>query len=295
MRHYFLLALWARVAIALIAGLTFVTPVLAQNTTGVIKTGDAAKAKAKAQKINEQSAINLKRIGLNLLQYLQDWDEKFPPMNSAQSVAEIEKAKGVNWKIEDAENVQQTLFPYVKNAKIFAHPFTGELYRPNFALSGRSTFDFKERAPIVAFYEASPASDGTRAVLYFDGRVTRERETDWPRIRAQSDTIAPPFGTRVDAVTANQSGATVKLHGEAATAYQIAQWKKNPQHTQTLYLSKSTNRIYYRDDKTKQAIWVDPPAQGITLSQAQAAPFRAYKGYNGQAKGRVMSDDFKVQ
>jgi prepilin-type processing-associated H-X9-DG protein len=37
---------------------------------------------------------------------------------------------------------------------------------------------------MVAFYEAAPATDGRRAVLYLDGHVTRVAETDW---RASSE------------------------------------------------------------------------------------------------------------
>lgn len=181
MRYQSSFALRARLALLLVGSFTVVSPVLAQNETESTKT----------QTVNEQSADSLKIIGLALQQYLQDWDEKFPPMNSAQNLDEIEKAGGPNWEIADASNVQQALYPYLKTVKIFANPVTGEIYRSNSKLSGRSTFDFKDRAPIViiTFYETSPADDGTRAVLYLDGHVIRERETDWPRILAASDAI----------------------------------------------------------------------------------------------------------
>lgn len=39
---------------------------------------------------------------------------------------------------------------------------------------------------VVAFYEASPAPDGTRAVLFRAGHVGVIRETEWPRLKRAS-------------------------------------------------------------------------------------------------------------
>jgi prepilin-type processing-associated H-X9-DG protein len=41
-------------------------------------------------------------------------------------------------------------------------------------------------AQVVAFYEASPAPDGTRAVLFLDGHVGVIRETEWPGLKRAS-------------------------------------------------------------------------------------------------------------
>jgi prepilin-type processing-associated H-X9-DG protein len=46
--------------------------------------------------------------------------------------------------------------------------------------------DMGELAQVVAFYEASPAPDGTRAVLFLDGHVQVIPETEWPRLKRAS-------------------------------------------------------------------------------------------------------------
>ena len=257
----------------------------------------AQRAKLTGNAINNRVDTDLKQIGLALTQYTQDYDEKLPPMRSSQSMADIRKYDGKDWDSPPRATVQQVLTPYMKSNEIFAHPTTREIYRPNINISGRSLAKL-ETSPeqVIAFYEAAPAPDGTRAVLYLDGHVRREPETNWANVQAISARFAPPlnFGKRANK-TANSTGTTVTLHDAAAKAYQIKQWRKDPRHTQTLYLSKSTNRVYYRDDKTKQAIWVDPPAKGVTLPIIQAAPFRDYKGYNGQTTGRLLVDDFKIK
>ena len=252
------------------------------------------RASLQGEAVNQRVTSDLKQIGLALMQYTQDYDEKLPSMRSAQSMAPIQKAVNRHWGDPQSTTVQEVLQPYIKSAEVFAHPTTRELYRPNINVSRRNLASFDSPEQTVAFYEASPAPDGTRAVLYVDGHVKRELETNWAAIRSTSDIFAPPFQSRAASVTTNKANATITLYDAAAMAYTIKQWKKNPQHTQQLYLSKSANRVYYRDDKTHQAIWVDSPAKGITLSAVQAAPFRNYKGYNGQKTGRVLSGDFKL-
>ena len=255
----------------------------------------AERAQLDPQQANQRVVSDLKQIGFAMSQYIQDYDEKAPPMRSSQSMADIRKYANRGWDNPKLATAQQVLGPYVKSYEVFAHPTTREIYRPNLNVSGRSLADlYVSASRVITFYEASPAPDGTRAVLYLDGHAKRERETDWAAIRATSDKIAPPlqFGKRV--LSAKPASGTVTLLGAAAMAYAVKQWRKDPRHTQTLYLSKSINRVYYRDDKTHQAIFVDASAKGIVLSTTQAAPFRAYKGYNGQKTGRVLSDDFKA-
>ena len=147
---------------------------------------------------NQISVSNLKQIGLGLMQYVQDYDEKFPPMRSAQSMAQIRRP----YNARELTTVQQVVQPYVKSTQIFAHPITRQIYRPNLNLSGRSLATIQDPARTVAFYEAAPAADGTRAVLYADGHVTREAETNWARIRAASDRLVPPvnFKKRVSSL-----------------------------------------------------------------------------------------------
>jgi prepilin-type processing-associated H-X9-DG protein len=136
------------------------------------------------------SVSQLKQIGLALLMYAQDYDEMLPPM-------------------QNAATVKRALSPYVRgNEAVFADPLTHEPYQPNPGLSGRrrslvvtSGRDSQGKptrprrhpseipapaAQVVAFYEASPAPDGTRAVLFLDGHVQVIPEAEWPRLKRAS-------------------------------------------------------------------------------------------------------------
>ncbi len=113
-----------------------------------------------------KSVTNLKQLGLGLVQYVQDYDEKFPPM---QSAAIAKKA----------------IYPYVKSDAIFQHPATHEPYRPNTSLSGHSLAEIEAPASTVAYFEAS-AVDGLRAVLFVDGHVKRLPDAEWRRLLAAS-------------------------------------------------------------------------------------------------------------
>lgn len=91
----------------------------------------------------------------------------------------------------------------------------------------------------------------------------------------------------------------VLLAGAALLYYM---YKKNqaaksaPQGVQ-YYLSKN-GRVYYRDPKTKQAIWVTPPpnqVQPMQVPEADANEYRDFAGYNNQTSGRQLSDVFEVR
>jgi hypothetical protein len=137
------------------------------------------------------AASQLKQIGLALLMYAQDYDEVLPPM-------------------ENAATVKRLLLPYVRgNEALFVSPRTHEPYQPNPSVSRRRRASFsmspgrdsrgkpipsrRYRADIpgpageiVAFYEASPAPDRTRAVFFLDGQVRVIPESEWPRLKRAS-------------------------------------------------------------------------------------------------------------
>jgi prepilin-type processing-associated H-X9-DG protein len=144
---------------------------------------DIEKPQDRASMWNAQSTSNLKQVGLALLQYAQDYDEKLPAMRSAHSLQQIREAR---LNPPKTATVQHVLQPYARNVEIFRHPGTNRIYRPNPFLSRKSLATFEEPSRIVAFYEADPGRDGRRAVLYLDGHVKRELETDWPRIKRAS-------------------------------------------------------------------------------------------------------------
>ena len=255
----------------------------------------AERAQLSGEALNNRVTSDLKQIGLALSEYIQDYDEKLPPMRSSQSMADIRNRFNTGWGDSKPATVQQVLGPYIKSAELFAHPTTREIYRPNLNLSGHNLVDLdaaNNAKRLIAFYEASPAPDSTRAVLYLDGHVKRERETDWPTIRAASEAIAPPLSKSVGSVTTNKADATVTLYDAAAMAYMLRRGRDDQGRKQTVYLSKSANRIYYRDPQTHQAIFLSSPngttARGITIPFEQAQEFQDFQGYNGQSFGRTF-------
>jgi hypothetical protein len=106
-------------------------------------------------------------LGLAVLMYAQDYNDTLPPM-------------------KDAITVQTALFPYVKNTMLFAHPSTHEPYLPNPALSGKRISQIRHPSQMVVLYEPSPEADGTRGVLFLDGRARRIPEAAWPRLKQTS-------------------------------------------------------------------------------------------------------------
>jgi hypothetical protein len=145
--------------------------------------------KAGARAAEGAAASPLKQIGLAVMMYAQDYDEVLPPM-------------------ENAATVKRLLLPYVRrNEAVFVHPLTQKLFQPNPTLSRRPLcsvsvdpktgtlrppvletrcIDMGELAQVVAFYEGSPAPDGTRAGLFLDGHVQVIPETEWPRLKRTS-------------------------------------------------------------------------------------------------------------
>lgn len=168
-----------------LAGITLagalLAPVLAAPPS---PTGDAAGESRRAS-----STSQLKQIGLAVMMYAQDYDEVLPPM-------------------ENAATVKRLLLPYVRcDEAVFVHPLTQKLFQPNPSLSRRPLssvsvdpktrtlrppvletrcIDMGELAQVVAFYEARPAPDGTRAVLFLDGHVQVIPEAQWPRLKRAS-------------------------------------------------------------------------------------------------------------
>jgi prepilin-type processing-associated H-X9-DG protein len=130
----------------------------AQTMPGVVVNTEGPRA---------ASISNLKQLALAVMQYAQDHNETFPPL---QNVEEMKKA----------------LLPYVKNEALFVHPGTGEPYQPNPALAEKRMAAMAEPAATVLFYEMSAGDDGRRGVAYADGHVKRVSETEWPQIKKAS-------------------------------------------------------------------------------------------------------------
>ncbi len=121
----------------------------------------------------EATVSDLKQIGLAVMQYMQDYDEKLPPMKTP-AVA------------------KKALFPYVKSDSVFEQPQTHTLFQPNTSLSGRSLASFDNLTSMVVYYEAAPEADGLRAVLFLDGHVKRLSDADWQQAKTASHVPNPP-------------------------------------------------------------------------------------------------------
>lgn len=92
------------------------------------------------------------------------------------------------------------------------------------------------------------------------------------------------------------------LAGAAALYYMYNRYKKNNaaqlanQNVQ-YYLSQN-GRVYYRDPKTKEAVWVTPPPAQAPTFQVPAEEARQYQdfsGYSGNQGGRDLRDVFPTR
>jgi prepilin-type processing-associated H-X9-DG protein len=140
---------------------------------------DFLSAKASLPDPIRESVRNLRSIGLAMLQYTQDYDEMLPPMKSAPSPQVMMSHLSL-----DSGYVQRSLWDYCKSYKIFIHPQTHQLYKPNLKLSGTNETSYQDHQSVVTFYEPVPASDGLRAVLFLDGHVARLTEAEWAVARS---------------------------------------------------------------------------------------------------------------
>ena len=117
--------------------------------------------------VNSSSVSNLKQIGLGLAMCADDHNGKLPDMSSPQSM-------------------KKALANFIRDEKVFVHPKTGKLYQPNPSMSGKE-WQGTNTVDAALVYEADPAQDGTRAVLFGDGHVERANETRWLDLKKTSN------------------------------------------------------------------------------------------------------------
>lgn len=128
-----------------------------------------------------------------------------------------------------------------------------------------------------------------------------------------NQTAAPPPpvdaapGQMAPAPQANSgmsTGTKLKILAGAAAAYYLYNKYKKSQQAKAAgqnvqyYLSKSTGRVYYRDPKTKQAIWVTPPPnqiQQVQVPAAEAQQYSRFRGYENQQTGAGLDSVFSVR
>lgn len=118
-----------------------------------------------------QSLTNMKQIGLGLLLYTQDYDERLP-------------------SLESMPEAKRTLQPYVSSSastspELWREPRYGQPYAVNTSLSRQWLRDYKVPEKVVTFYETYPWS-GKRVVGFLDGHAKAVSEEDWPRLARES-------------------------------------------------------------------------------------------------------------
>lgn len=126
-----------------------------------------------------------------------------------------------------------------------------------------------------------------------------------PPVDAAPGQMAPQMAPQANTNQGMSTGTKLKILAGAAAAYYIykkytasqagkAAAAQNVQY----YVSKSTGRVYYRDPKTKQAIWVTPPPnqiQQVQIPANEAAAYQKFKGYENSQTGQGLNDVFSVQ
>lgn len=116
---------------------------------------------------NAASQKNLHLIGLAMLAYAQDHNSTLPPLHSPTVAKKV-------------------LTFYAGSDKIWKRADTGQVYVPNPKLSGRKPSHLSNPDEFVAFYEAAPAGDGTRGVVFLDASVKRIPASQWARYKKAS-------------------------------------------------------------------------------------------------------------
>jgi prepilin-type processing-associated H-X9-DG protein len=98
---------------------------------------------------------NMRRLGLALLQYAQDYDEMLPP----------------------ATNISQfksELMPYTRDASVFRCPDSSAYYVLNTSISGQSLGAFSVPSSVEVAHDPNFNADGTFNTLYLDGHVEQQ-------------------------------------------------------------------------------------------------------------------------
>ncbi|MDY6783129.1 MAG: hypothetical protein SW833_11395 [Cyanobacteriota bacterium] len=85
--------------------------------------------------------------------------------------------------LNSPEAIQDTLGQWVGSPEGFVHPVTSEPYQFNTALSGKTLDEIENPGETIAFYEATPAADGTRGVVYLDNSFSRVEAAAWERMK----------------------------------------------------------------------------------------------------------------
>ena len=112
----------------------------------------AQQKRPAAEGPNHECQVRLKQVALGMMMYVQDYDERFPPMQTAKQV-------------------QNRLRPYVKREAVFYCPVTRQPYQPIKAMGGKSLAGVSDPAKTPMLFDSRRHPDGTENTAYADGRV----------------------------------------------------------------------------------------------------------------------------
>lgn len=115
-----------------------------------------------------QAVVNtLRQLGQGILQWKHNRGQERLP----------------RWTHLVTQELRGQMYPFVHDKRLWDHPSTGETFRLNPALAGVRLPDLTNRAQVYMVYEVTPAGDGTRGVLFANGRAERLGEARWNATR----------------------------------------------------------------------------------------------------------------
>ena len=127
----------------------------------------ATYEKAQLESVNTQVSYNLAALNSALLKYAEEHDGVVPQMKNYSSI-------------------ESTLKELVEDPSAFVHPKTSEPFQFNSNLSGKKLAEIPNPEQVVVFYEATPAKDGSRGVVFLDTRTGRIASAEWLQVKKDS-------------------------------------------------------------------------------------------------------------
>lgn len=128
---------------------------------------------------------NLKQIAIGMLQYAQDFDERFPPMADTTILKSSIRPYLATQTVVNGLPIWKP-FSNSKVDSLFIDPETEQQYIPNSWLSHRSLLSLSNPAGVAAVYGPSLDNRGLRAVAFADGHVDFIDQNGWTEVKRNS-------------------------------------------------------------------------------------------------------------
>ncbi|HEX8552418.1 MAG TPA: hypothetical protein VF681_12790 [Abditibacteriaceae bacterium] len=141
---------------------------------------------------------------------------------------------------------------------------------------------FRTAAPASRFVAFAVAASFAVPMLAGCGGQQAQAPMDQPRNSQMPRPVGAPNAQQGGGMSTRNK---VILLAGAAALYYMYKKRQNAQGQSVQYYQSKNGRIYYRDPKTKQAIWVTQAPQ-IQVPANEAQEYSGYQGYNNQNTGR---------